>query len=67
MSFSKGVVLLLSPFNTISDFEKILKAIEELDIETLKESRIDLGKEYNEVLSKFHTHQEFQYYFQEKR
>lgn len=38
MSFSSGVVLILSPFNIESDFEKIYLAIERLDIEILKDT-----------------------------
>ena len=37
MSFSSGVVLILSPFNIEKDFEHIYKAIQELDINSLKE------------------------------
>ena len=37
MSFSSGVVLILSPFNIEKDFENIYKAIQELDINSLKE------------------------------
>lgn len=36
MSFPRGVVLILSPFNTIDDFEKIYEAIMLLDMESLK-------------------------------
>ena len=38
MSFASGVVLILSPFNIDKDFEKIYLAIEELDIEKLKDN-----------------------------
>ena len=44
MSFSKGVVLILSPSNTKEDFEKILKSIETLDINLLKEEKIEFTK-----------------------
>lgn len=43
MSFSRGVVLILSPFNTREDFEKIYEAIMFLDIETLKEEEKNIG------------------------
>lgn len=37
MSFSRGVVLILSPFNNDDDFKKIYKAIENLDMDSIKE------------------------------
>lgn len=37
MSFSNGVVLILSPFNTERDFEKIFCIIEKLDMKILEE------------------------------
>ena len=40
MSFSSGVVLILSPFNVNKDFEDIYNAIKELDINSLKEETI---------------------------
>ena len=43
MSFSRGVVLILSPFNTREDFEKIYEAIMFLDIETLKDEEKNVG------------------------
>ncbi|SCJ62864.1 Arginine decarboxylase [uncultured Clostridium sp.] len=43
MSFSRGVVLILSPFNTREDFEKIYQAIMFLDIETLKDEDKNVG------------------------
>lgn len=43
MSFSRGVVLILSPFNTRDDFEKIYHAIMFLDIETLKDEEKNIG------------------------
>ena len=45
MSFSNGVVLLLSPFNTKDDFDKILKAIEELEIKVLEVKDINVCSE----------------------
>lgn len=36
MSFSSGIVLILSPFNEEEDFEKIYNAIKELNLESLK-------------------------------
>lgn len=42
MSFSRGVVLILSPFNTREDFEKIYQAIMFLDIEELKDDSKDI-------------------------
>ena len=42
MSFSRGVVLVLSPFNTREDFEKIYQAIMFLDIEELKDDSKDI-------------------------
>lgn len=39
MSFSKGVVLILSPSNTIEDFEKIYLAIDELDLNIIKDNK----------------------------
>ena len=44
MSFFKGVVLILSPSNTKEDFEKILKSIETLDVNLLKEEKIEFKK-----------------------
>ncbi|MGG7143391.1 aminotransferase class I/II-fold pyridoxal phosphate-dependent enzyme [Clostridium nigeriense] len=48
MSFSKGVVLILSPSNTEVDFEKIYLAIKELNIDLLKteENIIEFSKSY---------------------
>lgn len=37
MSFSRGVVLILSPFNEDCDFRKIYEAIEKLEIDSIKE------------------------------
>lgn len=37
MSFSRGVVLILSPFNEDCDFRKIYEAIENLEIDSIKE------------------------------
>ena len=37
MSFSRGVVLILSPFNNDSDFKKIYEAIENLEMDSIKE------------------------------
>ena len=42
MSFPRGVVLILSPFNTREDFEKIYQAIMFLDIEELKDDSKDI-------------------------
>lgn len=39
MSFSKGVVLILSPSNTIEDFEKVYLAISELDLNIIKDNK----------------------------
>ena len=36
MSFSQGVVLILSPFNTEADFEHIYRAVSELNIEEIR-------------------------------
>lgn len=47
MSFSLGVVLILSPFNVDSDFEKIYNAINKLDLNNLKE---DTNGEYYDVI-----------------
>jgi len=48
MSFSKGVVLILSPSNTDEDFQKIYLAIKELNMELLKteENIIEFRKSY---------------------
>lgn len=50
MSTSSGVVLILSTFNTSEDFEKIYKAIEELDMDTLKQEGI--SKYYSVIAEK---------------
>ncbi|WP_066892676.1 aminotransferase class I/II-fold pyridoxal phosphate-dependent enzyme [Clostridium nigeriense] len=52
MSFSKGVVLILSPSNTIEDFEKIYLAIKELNLNTLKnnESTMEFINSYPEKI-----------------
>ncbi|MBN1053117.1 MULTISPECIES: aminotransferase class I/II-fold pyridoxal phosphate-dependent enzyme [Clostridium] len=52
MSFSRGVVLILSPFNTEGDFEYIFKVIENLDIELLKNNSHVNAKYYNLVPDK---------------
>ena len=52
MSFSRGVVLILSPFNTEGDFEYIFKVIENLDIEVLKNNSNVNAKYYNLVPNK---------------
>lgn len=44
MSFLKGVVLILSPSNTKEDFEKILESIKDLDMNLLKEDKIEFRK-----------------------
>ncbi|MBU3103729.1 decarboxylase [Clostridium gasigenes] len=50
MSFSSGVVLILSPFNAEKDFEYIYNSINELDLNSLKEnSNIEY---YNVIPSK---------------
>lgn len=59
MSFSRGVVLILSPFNTVDDFEKLYRAIMLLDMETLREEEKNL--EYiklnrKKVLEPFEVH-----------
>lgn len=48
MSFSKGVVLILSPSNTDEDFQKIYLAIKDLNMELLKteENIIEFSKSY---------------------
>ena len=48
MSFSKGVVLILSPSNTDKDFQKIYSAIKELNMDILKteESIVEFSKSY---------------------
>lgn len=48
MSFSKGVVLILSPSNTDEDFQKIYLAIRDLNMELLKteENIIEFSKSY---------------------
>lgn len=48
MSYSKGVVLILSPSNTETDFEKIYLAIKELSMDLLKteENIIEFNKSY---------------------
>lgn len=50
MSFSKGVVLILSPSNTIEDFEKVYLAVSELDLNIIKdnESTIEFKSSYPE-------------------
>ena len=50
MSFSLGVVLILSPFNVEEDFKRIYEAINELNIEILKEE--DYVKYYNIIPNK---------------
>ena len=59
MSFSRGVVLILSPFNTKDDFEKIYEAIRLLDMEKIKDDKNSL--EYikisnQKVLEPFEVH-----------
>lgn len=59
MSFQRGVVLILSPFNTVDDFEKLYRAIMLLDMETLREEEKNL--EYiklnrKKVLEPFEVH-----------
>ncbi|MGM9535867.1 MAG: aminotransferase class I/II-fold pyridoxal phosphate-dependent enzyme, partial [Intestinibacter sp.] len=59
MSFSRGVVLILSPFNTVEDFEKLYRAIMLLDMETLREEEKKL--EYiklnrKKILEPFEVH-----------
>lgn len=39
MSFSKGIVLILSPSNTIEDFEKVYLAVSELDLNIIKDNK----------------------------
>ena len=48
MSFSRGVVLILSPSNTDKDFQKIYSAIKELNMDILKteESIVEFSKSY---------------------
>lgn len=48
MSFSKGVILILSPSNTDKDFQKIYSAIKELNMDILKtdESIVEFSKSY---------------------
>ena len=50
MSFSSGVVLILSPFNVEKDFEDIYNSINELDLNSLKEN--NNIKYYNVIPSK---------------
>ncbi|AOR24376.1 aminotransferase class I/II-fold pyridoxal phosphate-dependent enzyme [Clostridium taeniosporum] len=52
MSFSRGVILILSPFNTESNFECIYKVIENLDLEILKNDRSTDAKYYNFIPDK---------------
>lgn len=40
MSFSRGVVLILSPFNDDCDFKKIYEAIEKLEMDSIKEENL---------------------------
>ncbi|GAA0078643.1 aminotransferase class V-fold PLP-dependent enzyme [Clostridium sp. CTA-5] len=47
MSFSRGIVLILSPFNTENDFEHIYNVIEKLDLAILKND--------NEVNAKYYS------------
>ena len=47
MSYSRGVVLILSPFNTREDFEKIYRAIVSLDMEVLRDDKKKI--EYKKV------------------
>jgi arginine/lysine/ornithine decarboxylase len=56
MSFSKGVVLILSPSNTDIDFQKIYLAIKDLNMELLKseESLIKFSKSYPEKILEPH-------------
>lgn len=59
MSFSRGVVLILSPFNTVDDFGKLYRAIMSLDMETLREEEQNL--EYiklnrKKILEPFEVH-----------
>lgn len=49
MSTSLGVVLILSTFNTNEDFNKIYKAIEELDLDTIKQN---IGSKYYSLIPK---------------
>lgn len=51
MSTSSSVVLILSPFNTNEDFKIIYKAIEELDLNILKEERTN-SKYYTVIVEK---------------
>ena len=43
MSFSKGIVLILSPSNTIEDFERIYSVIDKLDLNILREDKNEIG------------------------
>ena len=59
MSFSRGVVLILSPFNTVDDFEKLYRAIMLLDMKKLREEEKNL--EYikltrKKILEPFEVH-----------
>lgn len=58
MSFSRGVVLILSPVNTDDDFYKIYKAILDLDIENIAG---DSGSKYYNTIpeKKFEPHEVF--------
>lgn len=59
MSYSRGVVLILSPFNTREDFEKIYRAIVSLDMEVLRDDKkkIEYKKVNNiKVLDPFEVH-----------
>ena len=59
MSYSRGVVLILSPFNTREDFEKIYRAIVSLDMEVLRDDKkkIEYKKVNNiKVLEPFEVH-----------
>lgn len=52
MSFSRGIVLILSPFNTENDFEHIYKVIEKLDLAILKNDNEDNAKYYSLIPDK---------------
>lgn len=59
MSFSRGVVLILSPFNTVDDFQKLYRAIMSLDMKVLREEESNL--EYiklnrKKILEPFEVH-----------
>lgn len=51
MSFSSGVVMILSPSNTEEDFNKIYKALDKLDLVILEDSKLQ-GRYYSSIPEK---------------